>query len=222
MARDGSDSTFWILGLGLLGLGAYILGKKAVDQSQAAGLSLYLQSILPANAVQYADDIAAGAVGTIPDDFVDPNGGDPLQRWGADLAAVGQYESGFGTLRGYTPLNDPTGWGDRGNAFGFFQLDKRFHNAFITSPDAQDPNQTVGAQANYAGGLLASNWAAFSYIADPLAREQLMFITYNASLARVQALIQGGASIAAVDATTTPRNGTYYGANVEALLSSWV
>lgn len=207
--------------LAAIGLGVIYVGKKTVDATQADALSAYLATILPSEAAPYASDIAAGAVGNVPDDYVDPNGGDPLLRFGLVLAAIGDWESGYGTLNGYTPAGDPLGWGDAGNAFGFWQLDKHYHASFIASADAQDPNATVAAQANEAAGELASNYAAFAAVSDPLAREQLMIITYNASLSRVKNLINGGASIAAADATTTQRYGQGYGAGVENLLSTW-
>lgn len=183
-------------------------------------LSSYLQGRVPAVAQPYVDDIAQGATGTMPLDFVDPNGGDPALRWALDVASVGQYESAYGTDSGYSPTGDPLGFGDGGNAFGFWQFDKRYHAIFIATDAAQDPSRTVGAQAHYAAGLLAKNWKAFDDVDDPGEREQLMFITYNASLSRVQSLINGGQTVAAADATTTQRYGEGYGQNVVNLVNS--
>lgn len=216
---EGGNKWLWIIGA--LALGAVILSrKKLIDMSDADAITQYLQSKLPSNAAQYAEDIAAGVVGSMPSDFVDPNGGDPKLRWALDVAAVGQYESGFGTYPGYTPAGDPLGWGDAGNAFGFWQLDKHYHNAFITSPDAQDSANTVSAQANYAAGILAGNWASFAG-QDPETREYLMYVTYNASLSRIKGLVGQGQTLTQIDATTTQRSGAGYGANVAQLVSSW-
>lgn len=217
MARD---SNLWLIGAALLGAGGYLLVRKSQDAAVAGATGATLFQ-LQFDGQVYAADIAAGAAGTMPFDFIDPAGGDAATRWALDVAAVGEYESGYGTDRGYSPAGDPTGWGDAGNAFGFWQLDKHYHNDFITSTDAQDPTTTVSAQAGYAASLLASNYKSFNFVVDPAAREQLMFITYNASLSRVKNMIAGGAPVAQVDATTTQRGGQGYGANVVNLVNSW-
>lgn len=69
------------------------------------------------------------------------------------FAALLLRESEAGQASGYHPPGDPCGWGDAGNAYGLFQIDKRYHSDFIASGAAKDPQQ----QAFYACSLLAQN-----------------------------------------------------------------
>lgn len=234
MSRRGQDLLL-VLG-GVAGVGAllYLLLPSgnplsaAIDDAEnylltgnsVADLTTYLAARLPAQGTRWAPNIAQGIAGTMPLDFVDPNGGDAGLRWAIDVGAVGQYESAYGYAAGYSPIGDPTGWGDGGNAFGFWQLDKHYNSDFINSDAAQDPGMTVTAQAQRAAQVLAGNWRSFKGVVDPAQREQLMFITYNASLSRIRGLIASGASIAAADATTTQRSGQGYGQNVVNLVES--
>lgn len=96
-------------------------------------------------------------------------------------------ESGGGVF--LVPKNDPCGWGDEGNAFGLFQIDKRYHRQFVESPGAQWPI----TQARYAADLLVQNRAVlkrhFPGIGDTRLREG-MFCAYNASMRRVREAIE--------------------------------
>jgi hypothetical protein len=181
-------------------------------------LTAFLVRAVPA---AYASDVAVAAMQTLPRDFYDPAAQDDfdaaLRRWALLLAAVGDHESGFGTLPGYFPKGDPSGWGDHGNAFGFFQLDKHFFWTFIQSAQAG----SVTSQAIMAGGLLKTNFGAFAD--QPIdSRERLAVICYNASRKRIRAMIDNGSTVEEADATTTKtKNGTSYGADVLARLDTW-
>lgn len=52
------------------------------------------------------------------------------------FAGLGFRESGWGYGWGYTPAGSPMGYGDGGNAFGYFQLDKRFNRDLVASIQA--------------------------------------------------------------------------------------
>jgi soluble lytic murein transglycosylase-like protein len=73
------------------------------------------------------------------------------------ILALGYRESWLGWSPGYEPKG-PCGWGDNGNAWGLFQIDKRFHGMFVHSLDAQDAEK----QMFYALKLLTDNKDCFS------------------------------------------------------------
>ena len=221
MARGGSYGDWGWFGLALAGGGLWI-AARALHKGGAvtSDIANYLRTHMQGEGLAYVDDIAAGIDGTMPQDFEDPdNPGDPVaaaHRWALDVAAIGQHESGYGTDVGYFPKGDPTGWGDRGNAYGFWQLDKHYNWAFIQSADAA----SVSGQAHAAATKLAQNWAAFSD-QDVASREAFMIITYNAGLGRVHGMVAQGATVAAADATTSQRYGKGYAANVLGIAGDW-
>lgn len=102
------------------------------------------------------------------------------------IAALGLRESGWGWARGYAPKGDPCGWGDHGHAFGFLQIDKRWHRDFVGSVRAQDPFQ----QALYACSILrdARRWFVQSSLntQDRDHLERMVYAAYNAGPARIR------------------------------------
>jgi hypothetical protein len=99
-----------------------------------------------------------------------------------------------------TPPGDPVGWGDNNNAFGPFQIDKRYHADFIKrelgrycwSIKQGIPYRPI-EQALYACGLLreARDWFRRSSSAvsgDTL--ERAVYASYNAGPARVLSALQ--------------------------------
>jgi hypothetical protein len=116
---------------------------------------------------------------------------DPYQ-----FAALALRESGAGWAPTYWPKGSAVGWGDGatqeqpelGHGFGLFQLDRRWHAPFISSPAAQ----TVAGQATYACKILATNRIILSK--SPLhltgdALERAAFAAYNAGTGPVLAAI---------------------------------
>jgi hypothetical protein len=181
----------------------------------ASELVDYLAPRAPDAAQPYLFEVARAAIDTQPRDFFPQDPDAALRRWALLIVAIGDHESHFGTGAGYFPKDDPTGWGDRGNAFGFFQIDKRYHWTFIQSAAAQ----TVYGQALYAAKLLRANWARFSQVEDQDERERLAVITYNAGAERIAKMIASGATVEDADATTSKMaDGTPYGADVLARL----
>jgi hypothetical protein len=208
----------------VLGLGAafalwYTRRRYSMTREE---LTAYVTAQAPSTVANYASDVATAAMNTLPRDYYDPaapdDGDAALRRWALLLAAVGDHESSFGAAPGYFPKGDPAGWGDRGNAFGFFQLDKHYFWTFIQSANAP----SVTSQAIVAAGLLKSNFAAFADLPQD-SRERLAVICYNAARKRIRAMIDSGSTVEEADATTTKTaNGTPYGADVLARLDSWV
>jgi hypothetical protein len=197
------------------GAGAYFMLRRKSKMS-AEELADYIVKRGPVGVSSYAYDIARAAIDTVPRDYFPQDADAALQRWALLIVAVGDHESAFGNAPGFYPKNDPTGWGDRGNAFGFFQIDKHYHWSFIQS----DAAQTVYGQALYAARrILASNWLRFAKVEDAEEREHLTVITYNASAVRVAQMVAQGASAEDADNTTTKTaDGTPYGADVLARL----
>ncbi len=100
------------------------------------------------------------------------------------LAGVGLRESGFGWAPGYEPKGDPCGWGDKGNGFGLFQIDKRYHATFVESEWSKEPVN----QAGYACAVLRDARAYLLKKKLGLAGRDLdeaMLCAYNAGAARV-------------------------------------
>jgi hypothetical protein len=199
-----------------VGAAAYLVTRRR-SILQEADVATFLIANAPRSALPYVNEVARAAIQTCPRDYYpktfdgEPNADGALLRWALLLCAVGDHESAFATAPGYEPKGDPTGWGDRGNAFGLFQIDRRYHWTFIQSAAAQ----TIYGQALYAAKILADNFDHFSNVTDPGEREQLAVITYNASRARISQMLQDGATVAAADATTTKTAaGVPYGADV--------
>jgi hypothetical protein len=77
------------------------------------------------------------------------------------IGALMLRESGAGQGSGYRPKGAINGWGDdpdgdgplRPFAYGLFQIDRRYHADFISSPEAE----TVEGQAKYALALIEEN-----------------------------------------------------------------
>lgn len=98
-------------------------------------------------------------------------------------------ESWCGWAPGYTPKGDPNGWGDGGHAFGFFQIDKRYHAAFIARPDAG----SVDAQARYAISLLQANRTSLRRIVSGDLLERSVYAAYNGPLGMIYSGLKHGA-----------------------------
>jgi len=73
------------------------------------------------------------------------------------VAALMSRESGAGKY--LVPQYDPAGWGDNGNGFGLFQIDKRFHASFLAAefPDGSLICHEPAFQALYAAEKLRTN-----------------------------------------------------------------
>lgn len=100
------------------------------------------------------------------------------------LAALALRESDATWGLPYHPKGDPCGWGDGGNAYGIFQIDKRWHSMFISSMAAKTPE----GQANYAAGLLDQNKSRLHRMFPYLQECQLQMAAlcaYNAPLVKV-------------------------------------
>jgi hypothetical protein len=209
------------LAVAAMGGGAYLVLRRRSTMS-TVDLADFLAKRAPQHA-SYAYDVARAAIATAPRDYFAEDADEGLRRWALLLFAIADHESAaagqdFGTAPGYQPPGDVAGWGDRGNAFGFFQIDRRYHWAFIQT----DAAQTVYGQALYAAKLLAKNWRRFQGIEDANERERLAVITYNASLERVAMMIAAGASVDAADATTSKTaDGTPYGIDVLSRVEEW-
>lgn len=67
------------------------------------------------------------------------------------LGAIAYWESDFGQARGYDPKGAPDGWGDSGHACTPWQIDKRYHAAFLSSAGAKE----ISRSSLYAAGLVA-------------------------------------------------------------------
>jgi hypothetical protein len=190
-----------------IGVGALLWHfKSSTTQTQESDGNMTLADKLRASAIPeyskpYVDDIVAAAEATQPTDY-----NDGLEAWAKLLIAVADHESKFGNAVGYSPRGSPEGWGDGGNAFGFWQIDKHYHGAFIYSDDV-----SIKAQAEYAGSILKENWQRF---AEYDQRTGLMLSAYNASPSRINRMLDDGATFAEVDATTTQRSGHGYGQSV--------
>ena len=135
------------------------------------------------------------------------------------LAGIGMRESRFGWAGPYWPKGAPDGWGDgatqenprAGWAFGIFQIDRRYHRAFLNRVDRADPAQ----QAMYACGILRDNRAWFrrnpAVRTDDLDHLQAMAVSaYNCGPANVaRALAESSPGMPfeeAVDQRTTGKD----------------
>jgi hypothetical protein len=207
------------VGLGGVTVAAWALLRRRTTMT-IPELATYLVQRAAPTVAPWASDVAAAAIQTLPRDYHPPDAqGDAdaeLRRWALVLAAIGDHESGFGNAPGYTPRGDPAGWGDKGNAFGFFQLDRHYFWHFIQTPGAASVTQ----QGIIAGGLLKSNFSTFAKWAFP-ERERLSVITYNASRTRVVQLLAQGGSVEDADATTSKIAGVPYGTDVLARVEEW-
>jgi len=107
------------------------------------------------------------------------------------FGALGLRETGMTFGRGYSPKGSIVGWGDNHNGYGPFQIDKRYHSAFINSSSAV----FLPAQARYAAGLLASNRRRvhkhFPLLSDLLAVRAYL-AAYNASFHSVKMALTDG------------------------------
>jgi hypothetical protein len=97
------------------------------------------------------------------------------------LAAICLRESGAGWAPGYEPPGVCDGWGDRGNGFGLFQIDRRYHPQFVSSPDAHSPDR----QAAYACRILCDHrdWLCRVHpplLSDPDLKCRAVLASYNA------------------------------------------
>ena len=121
------------------------------------------------------------------------------------LAAVGLRESLLGWARGYFPRGQAVGWGDRGYAFGLFQIDMRTWESYLRR--FKSAMVTPEGQATLAAMILDSNLRLLGLAFPDLAAEpleQAAVAAYNASVGKVAAQIYAGAS---VDAVTTGSGG---------------
>lgn len=108
-------------------------------------------------------------------------GGDPFV-----LAGIGDRESWFGSAPGYfvapgKPRWD--GWGDRGYAYGLFQVDRRFHKAWCAA--SPHPPQV---QAGYALRVLGEGRRFIAHLMPDLPAADLLcaaVAAYNAGPGRV-------------------------------------
>lgn len=98
------------------------------------------------------------------------------------FAALVLRESGGGWAPGYVPQGAIDGWGDKGFAYGLFQIDRRFHQEFIESKGAK----TVRGQAVYALRLLKSNRRLLRVICKvPDLLERATYAAYNCGAGNV-------------------------------------
>ena len=105
------------------------------------------------------------------------------------FAALMLRESGGGQALGYFPKGEIDGWGDGGNAYGLFQIDKRFHAKFLASPEAK----TAVGQAVYALGLLCSNRRLIRVVCHvPDLAERAAYAAYNCGVGNVFAALRKG------------------------------
>lgn len=120
-------------------------------------------------------------------------------RW--RFAAMGWQESRWGDA--LTPWNDPCGTGDGGHGRGLFQIDDRYHRAFVDSAAFRDPLK----QALYACRILrdARQWFKRSTLntQDPERLERMVYAAYNCGPAKVRTHLVLGHD---VDAGTTRKN----------------
>lgn len=129
------------------------------------------------------------------------------------------------------PKGSVLGWGDHGNAFGPFQVDKRYHADFIKAElgraawcEKENLPYTAAGQAFYACDLLRANreWfkrSASSFSGDLL--ERATYAAYNAGVGAVRKSLllnsnSPGGSNLAVDLPTTGKN---YSASIWAVAS---
>jgi hypothetical protein len=130
------------------------------------------------------------------------------------------------------PPGCPVGWGDNGNAFGPFQIDKRYHAEFIQRELGryswaikQSLPYSPVQQALYACGLLreAREWfkrGPITLVGDLL--ERAVYASYNAGPASVASTVRHSTPNAtaiveaAIDKSTTGKN---YSASIFALAS---
>jgi Transglycosylase SLT domain len=91
------------------------------------------------------------------------------------ILALGYRESFLGFAPGYSP-HGSCGWGDNGNAWGLFQIDKRYHAHFVFSADAQVPEK----QMFYACGLLTQNKACARRDLSDIGDDQISKIAISA------------------------------------------
>lgn len=120
------------------------------------------------------------------------------------IAALGFRETEWGWALGYFPKGDPCGWGDHQHAFGFLQIDRRFHATFLAEPISH----TVAGQVAYACRIL-HNYRQFlrQTVKDPRDLERATYAAYNAGPRSVLATLQtqkaGGSADPNPDLATT-------------------
>jgi hypothetical protein len=128
------------------------------------------------------------------------------------LSAIGMRESRFGWAAPYWPKGAPDGWGDGatkenpklGHGYGYFQIDRRWHRAFLNRVDRADPHQ----QAIYACGILRDNRAWFRRnpairTDDPDQLQRMTVSAYNCGCGNVHLSVVEGKD---PDARTTGRD----------------
>lgn len=108
------------------------------------------------------------------------------------LAGICLRESLAGWAPGYGPKGRPDGWGDKGFAFGLFQIDRRWHDAFTSSEHAADPFE----QARYACILLGEARRQFKRsggrFVSPHLVERATVAAYNAGFGAVFHAVDAG------------------------------
>lgn len=140
--------------------------------------------------------IAAGAAAATLDPFL--------------LAAICLRETWAGWAPGYSKPGCADGWGDDpdgaggkpAHGFGLFQIDRRYHAAFINSHDAADPK----AQAMYAAILLDDERERFRRHLPrrmPAVHLRLAIAAYNAGFGRVFDAVSRGSD---PDSVTTGKD----------------
>lgn len=119
------------------------------------------------------------------------------------LMSLGYVESQYGYAPGYDPKGDPGGWGDNCNAFGYFQIDKRYHSQFIKSYNSKFPIE----QCRFACTLLAFNRQELDMHHQPGdALEHAVYAGYNGSIVKVDGsltAIEAGVAGMNIDEHTT-------------------
>ena len=107
------------------------------------------------------------------------------------VLALGYRESWLTFAPGYKPKGDPCGRGDSGFAHGIFQIDHRYHSAFVNSPGFESPAEQCG----YACSLLAENRLYISHALPSIRSSDLergVYAAYNASVEKVTRLLEQG------------------------------
>ena len=127
------------------GWAAWYLMRSA----KASALADQLAPTLPARLARWAGAIAHGAVATVPSDF---DGG--ALGWAQFGAAIMDRETlGGSASSGYRPDGAWDGTGDAGHAHTPWQLDDRYHAAYLARTD-----RTPERDSEYAMQLLADRW----------------------------------------------------------------
>jgi hypothetical protein len=174
----------------------------AIDSLQTSRLAAELRERLPAHLARWAAELAAGAGATAPQGVEAL----PVGRWALFGAAVMDRESQGATSAGYAPKGEWNGTGDGGHAVTPWQIDVRYHAAYLAKT-----GRTRASDSIYAFGILARGYAAATSAGAQLEEAlQLAAAAYNAGHKPLDAWLASGA-LDAADALTTGHN---YGADV--------